>query len=79
MLALLLAASAEIVRATGQAPPSERIATLSPVAALPAHIAGSFAELTSCQQAPNGDAPTNGAGDAEDEVVDAEVVDEDRA
>ena len=55
MLALLLAASAEIVRATGQAPPSERIATLSPVAALPAHIAGSFEELTSCQQAPDGD------------------------
>jgi hypothetical protein len=32
-----------------------RMATLSPVAALPAHIAGSFQELTSCQQAPNGD------------------------
>ena len=30
------------------------------------------------QQAPNGDG-ANGAGDAEDEVVDAEVVDEDRA
>jgi hypothetical protein len=55
LLALLLAASAEIVRATGQAPPSERIATLSPIAALPAHIAGSFEELTSCQQAPDGD------------------------
>jgi hypothetical protein len=43
-------------QATGdQASPSPRIATLAPVAALPAHIAGSFEELTSCQQAPNGD------------------------
>jgi hypothetical protein len=34
----------------------------------------------SAEQAASGDAPsTNGAGDAEDEVVDAEVVDEDRA
>ena len=55
MLALLLAAPAEILRAVNQAPSTERIATLSPVAALPAHIAGSFEELTSCQQAPNGE------------------------
>ncbi len=36
-------------------------------------------QQASAQQAANGEAPANGAGDAEDEVVDAEVVDEDRA
>ena len=55
MLALLLAAPGQILRATHQAPGAERIATLSPVSALPAHIAGSFEELTSCQQAPDGE------------------------
>jgi hypothetical protein len=55
MLALLLAAPAEILRAGSQAPSPERIATLSPVAALPAHIAGSFEELTSCQQTTDGE------------------------
>ena len=56
-LTLLLAAltirgglQAEVQRAT----PS-RVTTLSPVAALPAHIAGSFQELTSCQQSPGGE------------------------
>ena len=56
MLALLLAApAAGIARVSSQAPSTDRIATLSPVAALPAHIAGSFEELTSCQQAPDGE------------------------
>ena len=55
MLALLLAAPAAILRAGSQAPSPERIATLSPVAALPAHIAGSFEELTSCQQGTGGE------------------------
>ena len=56
MLALLLAApAAGIARGSSQAPSTDRIATLSPVAALPAHIAGSFEELTSCQQAPDGE------------------------
>jgi molecular chaperone DnaK len=36
-------------------------------------------QQASAEQAANGDASANGAGDAEDEVVDAEVVDEDRA
>jgi hypothetical protein len=54
LLALLLA-PAGILCATNQAPSTEATPTLSPIAALPAHIAGSFAELTSCQQAPNGD------------------------
>ena len=54
MLALLLAApAAGIARVSSQAPSTDRIATLSPVAALPAHVAGSFEELTSCQQAPD--------------------------
>jgi hypothetical protein len=53
---LLVAAFAagSALHAALQAPTSSRIATLSPVAALPAHIAGSFQELTSCQQAPGG-------------------------
>jgi hypothetical protein len=55
-LALLLAApAAGIAPATGQLPRPDRIATLAPVAALPAHIAGSFEELTSCQQAATGE------------------------
>ena len=55
MAALLLAAPAERLRA-GQAPAVERrIETLTPVAALPAHIAGSFEELSSCQQASSGE------------------------
>jgi hypothetical protein len=55
LVALLLAAPAAILRA-GQAPAADRrIETLTPVAALPAHIAGSFEELTSCQQAVSGE------------------------
>jgi hypothetical protein len=55
LAALLLAAPAERLRA-GQAPAADRrIETLTPVAALPAHIAGSFEELTSCQQAASGE------------------------
>jgi hypothetical protein len=54
MLALLLTAPAEVSRAQ-RTPPAGRIAARSPVAALPAHIAGSFEELTSCQQAPDGE------------------------
>ena len=42
-------------RARAQRPAAERIATLSPVAALPAHIAGSFQDLTSCQQSASGE------------------------
>ena len=49
--ALFLAAD----RAGAQSTSTPRIATLSPVAALPAHIAGSFLELTSCQQAASGE------------------------
>ena len=56
LLALLLSAPAATPgpAASSQAS-TDRIATLSPVAALPAHIAGSFEELTSCQQAPTGE------------------------
>jgi hypothetical protein len=56
-LTLLLAALAigSGLGAAVQSPAAARIATLSPVAALPAHIAGSFQELTACQQAPGGE------------------------
>jgi hypothetical protein len=53
LLAALTIGSGLEARVQSTAPP--RITTLSAVAALPAHIAGSFQELTSCQQSPGGD------------------------
>ena len=43
------------IPASAQSPSTGRITTLSPVAALPAHIAGSFRDLTTCQQAASGE------------------------
>jgi len=53
LTAALLAGDAQ--RASGPAAAAARITTLAPVAALPAHIAGSFQELTSCQQSASGE------------------------
>lgn len=56
LAALLAAAAAAMPRAAGSpAAPASGVEVLKPVAALPAHIAGSFQELTSCQQAADGD------------------------
>ena len=51
-----------------------------PAGGLPQGLRADLRRQAAAQQAANGDgASANGAGDAEDEVVDAEVVDEDRA
>jgi hypothetical protein len=49
-LALLLSLPAAL-QTDAQIPPLD-VETLTPVAALPAHIAGSFQALTACQQTP---------------------------
>src|SRR5829696_8040474 len=60
--AAVLAALLPTALATGdqraapdRAASAARVTTLTPVTALPAHIAGSFQELTSCQQSPSGE------------------------
>ena len=55
---LLAAACVPGVAAQSRTPapaPGTAIETLRPLAALPAHVAGSFQEITACQQSPSGD------------------------
>lgn len=55
LAALLAAAAAALPGTAAPRGPASGVEILKPVAALPAHIAGSFQELTSCQQTGDGD------------------------